>query len=157
MLPAMSDPIADLIAFIDRSPTPYHAVAEAGVRLRAAGYQPVGEDELWALAPGDRRYLERNEGSLVAFEVGSQPPSEGGFRIVGAHTDSPNLRLKPVPEKVAKGVEWETAVSAAAVKQRAENMLLYLSGDAAAWAAHCADHCEVDDIQNILAWVALAK
>jgi aspartyl aminopeptidase len=101
----MSDPIADLISFIDRSPTPYHAVAEAAARLRAAGYQQLCEDEVWELAPGDRRYTERNEGSLVAFEVGAQRPSEAGFRIVGAHTDSPNLRLKPLADVDAHGYQ----------------------------------------------------
>ncbi|MEE2663231.1 MAG: M18 family aminopeptidase [Myxococcota bacterium] len=101
----MSDPIADLISFIDRSPTPYHVVAESAARLRAAGYQELGEDEIWELAPGDRRYLERNGGSLIAFEVGAQPPSEAGFRIVGAHTDSPNLRLKPLADVDAHGYQ----------------------------------------------------
>ena len=53
----MPDPVADLLRFIDRAPTPYHAVAETAARLRAAGYQRLGEDEVWELAPGDR--LER--------------------------------------------------------------------------------------------------
>jgi len=101
----MSDPIADLISFIDRSPTPYHVVAESAARLRSAGYQQLGEDEIWELTPGDRRYLERNGGSLIAFEVGSQPPAEAGFRIVGAHTDSPNLRLKPLADVDAHGYQ----------------------------------------------------
>jgi len=99
----MPDPIADLIAFIDRSPTPYHAVAETGRRLQAEGYRRIGEDEVWSLAPGDRRWVVRNEGSLVAFEVGAQAPSVGGFRMIGAHTDSPNLRLKPHADVDAHG------------------------------------------------------
>ncbi|MEZ4215670.1 MAG: M18 family aminopeptidase [Myxococcota bacterium] len=101
----MPDPIADLIAFIDRSPTPYHAVAETAARLRAEGYERLSENEVWDLGPGDRRYLERNEGTLVAFEVGVQAPSRAGFRIVGAHTDSPNLRLKPLPDVSAHGYQ----------------------------------------------------
>jgi len=103
ILASMPDPIADLIAFIDRSTTPYHAVAEARRRLQAEGYRPLAEDEVWELGPGDRRWVERNEGALVAFEVGSQAPSRAGFRIVGAHTDSPNLRLKPLPDVDAHG------------------------------------------------------
>ena len=91
----MPDAIADLLAYIDRSPTPYHAVAETERRLQAAGFSRLSEDELWNLGPGDRRYLVRGEGSLVAFEIGSASPAQGGFRILGAHTDSPNLRLKP--------------------------------------------------------------
>jgi len=99
----MSDPVVDLLAFIDHSPTPYHAVAESVRRLQAAGYRALGEDEIWALGPGDRRYLVRHEGSLIAFQIGAVSPASGGFRIVGAHTDSPNLRIKPRPEIDADG------------------------------------------------------
>jgi aspartyl aminopeptidase len=99
----VADPVADLLAFIDASPTPYHAVAEGVRRLRASGYTPIGSEQVWELAPGDRRYLVRSEGTLVAFEVGGEPPSESGFRIIGAHTDSPNLRLKPQPDVDAHG------------------------------------------------------
>ena len=99
----MPDLVADLIRYIDRSPTPYHAVAETAARLRAADYHPIGEDEVWEFAPGDRRFLVRNEGTLLAFEVGAVSPAEAGFRIVGAHTDSPNLRLKPLPDVEAHG------------------------------------------------------
>lgn len=99
----MPDVVADLLAFIDRSPTPYHAVAEAVRRLEAAGYQRADEAELWEFSPGERRYVVRSEGSLVAFEVGAVSPAQGGFRVVGAHTDSPNLRLKPRPDLEAHG------------------------------------------------------
>jgi aspartyl aminopeptidase len=99
----MPDPVVDLLSFIDRSPTPYHAVAEAVRRLEAAGYRALGEAEVWDLGPGDQRYLVRHEGSLVAFQIGAVSPANGGFRIVGAHTDSPNLRIKPRPEIDADG------------------------------------------------------
>ncbi len=99
----MTDPVADLLTFIDRSPTPYHAVAESLRRLDAAGYQPLDPIEGWSLSPGDRRTLTRSDGSLIAFQVGSESPVDGGFRLVGAHTDSPNLRLKPRPDLTAQG------------------------------------------------------
>jgi len=99
----MSDSVVDLLAFIDRSPTPYHAVAESVRRLQAAGYQALREDQVWRLEPGDRRYLVRHEGSLVAFQIGEVSPVIGGFRIIGAHTDSPNLRIKPRPDIEAEG------------------------------------------------------
>ena len=99
----MSDPVVDLLSFIDRSPTPYHAVAESISRLGAADFGAIREDEVWDLAPGDRRYAVRNEGSLVAFQIGEVSPAEGGFRIIGAHTDSPNLRIKPSPDVDADG------------------------------------------------------
>lgn len=92
----------DLCRYIDASPTPYHAVAETARRLRHAGYTPLSESEDWRLGAGDRRYVARG-GSLIAFEVGTKPPAEAGFRIVGAHTDSPNLRLKPNASLTAHG------------------------------------------------------
>jgi len=84
----------DLCGYIDASPTPYHAVAETARRLRAAGFTALEESDDWRLGPGDRRYVVR-DGSILAFELGLRPPAEGGFRIIGAHTDSPNLRIKP--------------------------------------------------------------
>ena len=99
----MIDPVSDLLAYIDASPTPYHAVAESARRLEAAGWQRIDEAEVWDLAPGDRRYAVRNEGSVIAFEGGAVSPADGGFRIVGAHTDSPNLRLKPLADVDAHG------------------------------------------------------
>lgn len=103
MLGGMSDAVVDLLSFIDRSPTPYHAVSECARRLRDAGYRPIAEGELWDLSPGDRRYVVRQEGSLVAFEIGALAPAEAGFRVLGAHTDSPNLRLKPRADLDAHG------------------------------------------------------
>jgi aspartyl aminopeptidase len=99
----MPDSSRDLLAFIDASPTPYHAIAEASRRLAGAGFRECSESELWALSPGDRRMVVRNGGSLVAFQIGSDSPVEGGFRIVGAHSDSPNLRAKPRADVAAHG------------------------------------------------------
>jgi aspartyl aminopeptidase len=88
-------PIAkDLCSYIDASPTPYHAVAETQRRLEPHGFTKLREGDAWTLAAGDRGFVAR-DGSLLAFEVGTRSPAEAGFRVVGAHTDSPNLRLKP--------------------------------------------------------------
>lgn len=93
----------DLLRFIDASPTPYHAVVEAIDRLEEGGYSLLGEAEAWSLEPGARHVVVRADGSLVAFEIGTAPLAEAGARILGAHTDSPNLRIKPNPERVAAG------------------------------------------------------
>jgi aspartyl aminopeptidase len=85
----------DLCALLDHSPTPYHAAREATVRLSKAGFTELSEREAWTLSPGDRRWLVRNDGTVVAFVVGTESPALGGFRLIGAHTDSPNLRVKP--------------------------------------------------------------
>jgi len=101
----MGDPVSDLLQFIDRSPTPYHAVGEATRRLAAAGFRALDEAELWELAPGDARYVVRGGGSLLAFVVGERSPADAGFHWIGAHTDSPNLRVKPRPELEREGLQ----------------------------------------------------
>jgi aspartyl aminopeptidase len=88
----------DLCTFIDRSPTPYHAVQEVTRRLTQAGFSELTEEEPWTVAPGDRRFVVRGGGSVIAMLVGSEPPAAAGFRMIGAHTDSPNLRVKPQPD-----------------------------------------------------------
>ena len=99
----MQDVVADLMRYLDHSPTPYHAVAESARRLVAAGFQELSEAEPWSFSAGDRRYAVRGDGSLVAFEVGRVGAAEAGFRVLGAHTDSPNLRLKPLADVDAHG------------------------------------------------------
>ena len=92
----MSHQIAqDLLDFIDASPSPWHAVDSMVARLTAAGFTPLSESEPWALAPGGRYYVIGDEASLIAFVAGTGPLARHGFRIVGAHTDSPGLRVKP--------------------------------------------------------------
>jgi aspartyl aminopeptidase len=85
----------DLCAFLDRSPTPFHAAREAAARLAAAGFREISERDAWDLAPGKGHYLLRGGSTLIAFVTGTEPPADGGFRMIGAHTDSPNLRVKP--------------------------------------------------------------
>ncbi|HEY9556007.1 MAG TPA: M18 family aminopeptidase [Acidimicrobiales bacterium] len=91
--PSGPDAARDMMRFIDASPSPYHACAEAAARLDAAGFSEVQEANAWPAGPG-RHYLRRG-GSLVAWTTGDAHRPESGFRIVGAHTDSPNLRVKP--------------------------------------------------------------
>ena len=96
-------PVQDLLEYIDSSPTPFHAVAETVTRLDACGYLPLDEAEPWDVGPGDKVYVVRGGGSIAAFHLGSAPPGEAGFHLVGAHTDSPNLRVKPNPELQQSG------------------------------------------------------
>jgi aspartyl aminopeptidase len=84
-------------SFLDASPTSFHAASVAASLLEEAGYVALDESAApEALPAGARRYVLRS-GSLVAFRVGTQNPVEGGFRLTAAHTDSPNLRVKPRP------------------------------------------------------------
>ncbi|MDP3511589.1 MAG: M18 family aminopeptidase [Sulfuritalea sp.] len=94
----------ELIDFIDASPSPWHAVASIEQRLLARGFTRLEEGERWQLAAGGRYYVTRGGASLIAFVLGSRPLAESGYRIVGAHTDSPGLRLKPRPALAADGL-----------------------------------------------------
>ena len=96
-------PVQDLLQYIDAAPTPFHAVAETAARLQAAGYRALDEAEPWDAAPGDKVYVVRGGGSLAAFHLGTAPTGDAGFHLVGAHTDSPNLRIKPNPEMKRSG------------------------------------------------------
>jgi aspartyl aminopeptidase len=99
--PAADNPIvADVLADMAASPTPYHAVARAMSLLLEAGFSPVELTEPLPEAPGS--YVATSAGSLVAW---AQQSANRGFTVVGAHTDSPNLRVKTNPDVVSAGVE----------------------------------------------------
>jgi aspartyl aminopeptidase len=100
----MNDPVTeDLLAFIHAGSSPFHAVAEGVRRLEEAGFVRLDEAGEWSLAPKGRYFIVRGETSLCAFVMGQAPVAEAGFRLVGAHTDSPNLRLKPQAEHEREG------------------------------------------------------
>lgn len=87
-----------LCEFIDASPSPYHVCATVAGRLTAAGYSQLAEGDRW---PGAGRYFTVRAGSLVAWN--SSHGSDRPFRIVGGHTDSPNLRVKQNPDRMVAG------------------------------------------------------
>lgn len=97
-----SELVDDLLRYIQGSPTPHHCVQESTQRLRQNHFVELDEGAPWELQSG-RGYFVRRGGSLLAFRVGERAAAEGGFRVLGAHTDSPNLRLKPVPDVVRHG------------------------------------------------------
>ena len=84
-----------LLQYIDQSPSPWHAVESTRIHLEASGFLHLHERDSWKIAPGDCRYVIRGDSSIIAFRMGDRAPSEAGFRILGAHTDSPGLRIKP--------------------------------------------------------------
>lgn len=90
-------------------PTPFHATASLSQRLEAAGYQRLDERDSWATTPGGRYYLTRNDSSIIAIKLGRHSPLLDGIRLVGAHTDSPCLRVKPQPELQRQGF-WQLGV-----------------------------------------------
>jgi aspartyl aminopeptidase len=85
-----------MLEFIQASPSPFHACEEAARLLEAAGFRPLREPDAWPEGAG--AFYVRRGGSLVAWATGAHHSPTSGFRIVGAHTDSPNLRVKPHPD-----------------------------------------------------------
>lgn len=96
------DTALDLITFLDASPSPYHAAAEARRRLIAAGFTEVPQSGEWP--PGGGRYVTGDGGSLFAWVVPEGSAPDALFRLLGAHTDSPTLRVKPRPDTGRVGV-----------------------------------------------------
>lgn len=93
----------EMISFIDASPTPFHAVEWMVKTLECRGFNRLEEDAVWNLEIGCDYYVTRNDSSLIAFTY--PPCAEKGYTIVGAHTDSPHLRLKPNPLTTSAGVK----------------------------------------------------
>lgn len=95
------DALDRLLDFLQAAPTPWHATACMAERLEAAGYRRLQETDAWQLEPGERVYATRNDSSIVALQL----PAAGlsSLRMIGAHTDSPCLRLKPNAAQTAGG------------------------------------------------------
>ncbi|OBG60921.1 M18 family aminopeptidase [Mycobacterium sp. E188] len=98
MMINMSASAAGLCDFIDASPSPFHVCVTVAARLIAAGFAELSESDRWPAEPG--RYFTVRAGSLVAW---NSEGADGPFRIVGAHTDSPNLRVKQHPDRLVAG------------------------------------------------------
>ena len=99
-----TDSAADgLVAYLAASPSPFHAVESTASLLRTSGFTQLDEAATWPQEKG--RYFTTRGGSLIAWsteQVGEDVPA---FRVVGAHTDSPNLRIKPQPDQHRAG--WQ--------------------------------------------------
>ncbi|HDZ48387.1 hypothetical protein LCGC14_0035330 [marine sediment metagenome] len=88
-----ADRLARLCDFLRQSPSPWHATSNMAARLEQAGFQRLEEKANWQLAPGKRYYVTRNDSAMIAFQLPASELTE--LRMIGAHTDSPGLHLKP--------------------------------------------------------------
>ena len=92
----------ELVDYLNASWTSFHATAESARMLTQAGFTRLSERDEWDLKPGGKYFFTRNMSSIVAFAVGEKYEPGNGFNIIGARTDSPCPKLKPV-SAVTKG------------------------------------------------------
>lgn len=84
-----------LLQYLNDSPTAFHAVENAAALLREGGFQELKETDGWSLEKGGRYFVIKNSSAVIAFTVRKGDLAKEGFRIIGAHTDSPGLKIKP--------------------------------------------------------------
>ncbi|VEU21539.1 DEKNAAC102476 [Brettanomyces naardenensis] len=91
--------------FVNASPTPYHVVDTVKKQLSEAGFKELSERTNWAgkLKKNEKYYVTRNASSIIAFTVGGKYEPGNGISIVGGHTDSPSLRVKPISDILKEG------------------------------------------------------
>jgi len=92
-----------LMTFIGQSMTPFHATYNMANALQEAGFVALNEADAWQLDKPGKYLVTRNDSSIIAFILGEQDLLAEGFRMLGAHTDSPCLKVKPQPDRVAQG------------------------------------------------------
>ncbi|OOM68086.1 M18 family aminopeptidase [Clostridium sp. BL-8] len=93
----------ELLDFINKSKTAFQGAYEIKAILDKEGYEELKEEDKWDLKKGGKHYVMKNDSALIAFEVGSGDIEKDGFRLIGAHTDSPGFRIKPNPEIKVEG------------------------------------------------------
>ncbi|WP_252229347.1 M18 family aminopeptidase [Clostridium sp. ZBS15] len=88
----------DLLNFINNSKSAFHGANEVKSILDKEGFVEIKECDKWDLKHGGKYYVMKNESAIIGFEIGSGDIAEEGFRLIGAHTDSPGFRIKPHAE-----------------------------------------------------------
>ena len=86
----------DLIDFIAKSPTPFHATLNLAMLFAENGFEALDEGKPWSISPNKNYFVTRNDSSIIAFRTGDD--LNKGIKMIGAHTDSPCLRIKPNPD-----------------------------------------------------------
>lgn len=97
----------ELIDFIYESPTAFHAVENVKKELEKNGFKELKEEEKWNIEKEGKYFVTKNDSAVTAFVVGKGEIEENGFKIIGAHTDSPCFRVKPNCEMVSEGTYFK--------------------------------------------------
>ncbi len=92
----------ELIDFLYESPTAFHAVNNVKDSLESINFKELKEEDKWTLEKGGKYYTTKNGSALIAFTVGKGEVENHGFKIIGAHTDSPTFRIKPNSEMISE-------------------------------------------------------
>lgn len=92
----------ELIDFLYESPSPFHAVSNIKKELIENGFNELKENDKWSIKKGEKYFVTRNDSAIIGFIAGKGSVCENGFKIIGAHTDSPTFRVKPDPEIVSE-------------------------------------------------------
>ncbi|KIM46291.1 hypothetical protein M413DRAFT_441377 [Hebeloma cylindrosporum] len=101
LFPTSPEAATRFLKFVNASPTPFHAVHNAALRLEKAGFQKIREKDEWekALRPGGKYYFTRNQAALVAFTIPQEWKQGAGLSVVATHVDSPNLKIRPISKR----------------------------------------------------------
>ncbi|KDR83853.1 hypothetical protein GALMADRAFT_236273 [Galerina marginata CBS 339.88] len=101
LYPASPEAATRFLKFVNASPTPFHAVQNATLRLEKAGFQKIREKDNWenTIQPGGKYYFTRNQAALVAFTLPQKWKQGAGLSIVATHVDSPNLKVRPISKR----------------------------------------------------------
>ena len=94
----------EVIEFIDESPSTYHVVKNCSDILDENGFERIMPREKWEIKKGGKYFLKKSSSTIIVFTVGENFDVKKGFKIFGAHTDSPCFRIKPSPEIVTENV-----------------------------------------------------
>ena len=94
----------EVIEFIDESPSTYHVVKNCSDILDENWFERIMPREKWEIKKGGKYFLKKSSSTIIAFTVGEDFDVKNGFKIFGAHTDSPCFRIKPNPEIVTENV-----------------------------------------------------
>ena len=92
----------DLISFINKSGSSYQAVSASKERLLKNGFKEIKEEDTWDLKKEGKYFYTKNMSGFIAFKIGIGELEKEGYKIVGCHSDTPTLRIKPSPEIISE-------------------------------------------------------